>query len=616
MGKRGEITVFLSLTLICILSLLMGLLESARTAGARLYLNMAANSAMASVMSQYNRNLWDMYHLLFLEYESETAIKETFEEYLDFYLEQENFYPMKNNGVEIAGLVTMDENGGMALENEILSYVKYRLPEIAANLAAVSGKAAEAAKAEDFRTLFDVCRQAGKKTRRLEKARVSLEEALTEMAKLKKKGVEAAEREKKGRFEDNGERLLKRIKQFPGLVDKYEEEIHKLSEYGEAAAAKEDQKNMDEAAAGNLGLELAAYKNVEQAAKEMLLKYREMEAELMEGREYLEEAMGLLEDREDEEAEIDWNGILEYMEQVSIPDGVVSGDVDKEKSEKLDRLEEILGGDLLKLVVPEGTEISMKKVSLKESLTAKAPGDSGRDMRDIRNSLEQFLINEYIFLYFDSFLGKCSGRGELEKQALSYEQEYLLCGKSADKENLAGAVEELLMVRGAMNLLHLINSPEKRTQADELAAAVSGGNVPVQFILTFFILTLWAFGEAVWDVRGLLEGGKVPFWKDESTWRLGLSGLLSLEFLSGKAENFSNGNDYEDYLRVLFLLKNKELRNYRMIDVIQWNMREKQPDFLAEDCAYEIGILAKVLQRHVFLIKNEYEGAVETVWSY
>ena len=60
MKKRGEITVFLSLTLVCILSLFMGLLESARTAGARLYLTMAANSAMASVMSQYNRNLWDM----------------------------------------------------------------------------------------------------------------------------------------------------------------------------------------------------------------------------------------------------------------------------------------------------------------------------------------------------------------------------------------------------------------------------------------------------------------------------------------------------------------------------------------------------------------------------
>ena len=66
-AKRGEISVFLSLILVCILSLFLGLVESVRTTGARLYLEMAANSSMDSVMSQYNRNLWDRYHLLFLE---------------------------------------------------------------------------------------------------------------------------------------------------------------------------------------------------------------------------------------------------------------------------------------------------------------------------------------------------------------------------------------------------------------------------------------------------------------------------------------------------------------------------------------------------------------------
>ena len=71
MRYRGEITVFLSLTLICVLSLVLGLVESARTAGARLYLRMASDSAVSSVMSYYNRNLWDRYQLLFLEYESE-----------------------------------------------------------------------------------------------------------------------------------------------------------------------------------------------------------------------------------------------------------------------------------------------------------------------------------------------------------------------------------------------------------------------------------------------------------------------------------------------------------------------------------------------------------------
>lgn len=620
MRKQGEITVFLSLILVCMLSLFMGLLESARTAGARLYLNMAADSAMASVMSQYNRNLWDMYHLLFLEYESEAAVVRSFESYLSFYMEQENLYPMKENGIEITGIVTMDDNGGKALENEILSYVKYRLPDIAANLSGISRDAEQAAKAGDFKTLFKVCQQAGKETRKLEKARASLETALSDMEKLREKGMEAAERERKGRFEDNGEKLMKKMEQFPELVSQYEKELHKLSAHREAAETEGNQENMDMEAAGNMGLELAAYESVEEAAREALLRYREMEAELLDSQEYLEEAMQILaesdeeEEDEDEEEEIDWSGIQECMEQVSIPESVGQGAVDKEKSDALDRLEEILSGELLRLVMPEGTAISRKKVSLGKSLAKKA--SKSADGQEETNPLEQLLVNEYIFLYFDSFVKQCSERGKLGNQVLSYEQEYLLCGEASDKENLAGAVEELLMVRGAMNLLHLINSAEKKVQADELAIAVSGGNAPVQFIVSFFILTLWALGEAVWDVRCLLEGGKVPLWKDAGTWKLSLPGLLSLEFLNGRAGNSEGGSDYEDYLRILFFLKNKKLRNYRMMDIIQWNVRDKQADFMIEDCAYEVGIRAKVVQRHLFLVKSEYEGTVETAWSY
>ena len=122
MEKRGEVTIFFSLILVCVLSLLMGLFESARTTGARLSLRMAADSATASVMSQYNKNLWDMYRLLFLEYESEQAIIQSFNEYFDFYLSQENFYAAKRESVELGAVSVMQDHGASALEEEILAY--------------------------------------------------------------------------------------------------------------------------------------------------------------------------------------------------------------------------------------------------------------------------------------------------------------------------------------------------------------------------------------------------------------------------------------------------------------------------------------------------------------
>ena len=73
-GKKqnpgGQITVFVSIILMLLFAFLCVLMESARTAGARWYLQMAASSAMDSVFSQYHRELWDRYRLLFAEYET------------------------------------------------------------------------------------------------------------------------------------------------------------------------------------------------------------------------------------------------------------------------------------------------------------------------------------------------------------------------------------------------------------------------------------------------------------------------------------------------------------------------------------------------------------------
>ena len=189
---RGEITVFLSLILVCVFSLMMGLLESARTAGARLYLQMAADSALFSVMSQYNRNLWDRYRLLFLEYEAEEDLLASFEQYLGFYLEQDQFYPARLEAAEITELVKAGDAGGAFLEQEILSYIQYRLPEVAGDLAGIAKEAAEAAKAGDFQTLLTVCRQTGERTKGLEKARMELEQSLEAMEHAREKTEKAA----------------------------------------------------------------------------------------------------------------------------------------------------------------------------------------------------------------------------------------------------------------------------------------------------------------------------------------------------------------------------------------------------------------------------------------
>lgn len=621
MRQRGEITVFLSLTLVCILSLFMGLLESARTAGARLYLTMAANSSMASVMSQYNRNLWDMYRLLFLEYESPEAIGHSFDGYLDFYLEQENLYPMKRKSREVTAILNMQDNGGKPLEDGILSYVRYRLPDIAGNLTGITERAKEASRAGDFRTVFKVCRQAGRHTRRLEKARREAEAALEDMERLRIRASEAAADERAGRMGKEIERLQKKIRKFPELAGQYEKELEALSGNSRSAGEDGGREGMEEPlAAQTMDLELAAYQSVEEAGREFLEDCRKAELDLEDGLSRLEEIQGLLEeDGENGEGEEhaggpDWDRIRELMDMVHIPE-TVPETVDQEKAGALDRLEELLEGDLLQLVLPEGVKASGKRAGAEDILADLRKGKAEEEAES-NGSAEQLLVNEYILLYFDSFLKACEGREALTDQTLDYEQEYLLCGKRSDRENLAQTAEKLLMIRAAMNLLYLLSAPDKKAQADSLAAAVSGGNAAVGLIIGFLVLSLWALGEAVWDVRGLLDGGRTEFWKTDRTWHLSLEGLLAMEFLEGRTDMEASGSGYEDYIRLLLFLEDKTERNYRMMDVIQWNVRKKQKDFTAGSCACRVEIRTEVSQKHVFLIKNEYGQTVETAWTY
>ena len=556
MRYRGEITVFLSLTLICVLSLVLGLVESARTAGARLYLRMASDSAVSSVMSYYNRNLWDRYQLLFLEYESEEAIKETFGRYLDFYLEQANMYPARRENVTLSGMSRMVDENGRWLEEEIAAYMKYRLPELAVSGSGLLKEAEQVKKAGDFRTLYDSCCRSGRSVRRLEKAGQAVEKSLKTIEETRKKLCDAADEERAAAFKRHAAVLKRELKGFPGLVKQFQKELERL----ETENPKMDSGQMeDETASGTLGQEISACNEVIKSAKERLAGYLQMETQTGRNLELLEEACRLLNmesDAEDEEEEeTEWGQISQCVEEMENLESVDSGPKDKKKAAALDRLEELFDKELLDIVLPAGTEISQNAVSLKGIPSmSKYQNDTGNSDAEGTGLLEaasrQMAVNAYIPLYFSSFL-KENGS---EPSALRYEMEYLLTGKKSDRENLKSAVNQVLTLRGAMNLLFLLNSPDKKAEADALAAAVSVVIVPAQMALSFFILVMWAFGEAVLDVKTLLAGGKIPFWKTEGTWKTSLSGLLDQSFLKETGESSGEGRTYTEYLNCLIFL--------------------------------------------------------------
>ena len=107
--------------------------------------------------------------------------------------------------------------------------------------------------------------------------------------------------------------------------------------------------------------------------------------------------------------------------------------------------------------------------------------------------------------------------------------------------------------------------------------------MPLVSVVAFFIMAVWALGEALLDVRYLLEGKRVPVFKTGSDWKLDLAGLLEMG-RSGSLIDEEGGNgsgaDYKGYLRILIFGAYDTDLVYRMMDVMQIVTAVKQPGFL------------------------------------
>ncbi len=112
MKWKGQISVFLSLILISVCGLICGLLESARTAGARCFIQTAMHSAMDSLFSQYHRALWENYRIFGLEHREEEDLEEDFARFMEPYLKQGNGYPFALEDSQVTAKQTLTDDSG------------------------------------------------------------------------------------------------------------------------------------------------------------------------------------------------------------------------------------------------------------------------------------------------------------------------------------------------------------------------------------------------------------------------------------------------------------------------------------------------------------------------
>ncbi len=182
--------------------------------------------------------------------------------------------------------------------------------------------------------------------------------------------------------------------------------------------------------------------------------------------------------------------------------------------------------------------------------------------------LNKALFGEYLIKYMGRY------GDEDPDDAMWYQIEYLIAGKSTDAENLNAVALRILGIRAGMDMIYLESDSSKKAQATALATAICTAcmiewMVP---ILTHAILLAWALIEARYDTATLLAGGKIPFIKDSSTWHSDLDSALSGSS-PGADKDSDSGLSYSDYLRIFLLMTNTEELTARAMDIVEADIR-------------------------------------------
>lgn len=248
----------------------------------------------------------------------------------------------------------------------------------------------------------------------------------------------------------------------------------------------------------------------------------------------------------------------------------------------------------LGLFIEDTSKLSSAKVSPGDDMFHRslAVGDGGQE-EDI-NWLDRILLQQYLLTYLSNYESKIEGH------TLTYEAEYLIGGASKDKDNLMSVILRILAIREAANFVSLLSDPVKVEEAQSLALAIGGAslNPLILEVIHIAILTAWALGESIVDVRGLLIGKRIPFMKSSETWRLKLEDISLIGETFVTAKESKSGLSYKDYLGILLLLENESALAMKTMNVEEFTMRELTGDKTFTMDSMVVGAEAEINYRY------------------
>lgn len=257
-------------------------------------------------------------------------------------------------------------------------------------------------------------------------------------------------------------------------------------------------------------------------------------------------------------------------------------------------------------------DVSQKSVDLSSysSHRVNTTGDGMYSKWDDRNeAVTNVLFNDYVVKMTGNYCDVLTG------SPLDYELEYVIAGKDNDVDNLKYVVYRLLIIRGVANTAYFFSDTELVLEAEALATSLSVAcMVPeLEPLFNAAICAAWIYAESTVDVRRLLDGKGVSLVTTRAEWDTTLEKVIAGNFINDFPENLTQALTafrYKDYLAMLLFLTDTKEKTYRMMDIVEMNMRHRfgYETFRMDNCmaAFEIQALVECNNGYCVLVKKQF----------
>ena len=295
-------------------------------------------------------------------------------------------------------------------------------------------------------------------------------------------------------------------------------------------------------------------------------------------------------------------------------DAIGTDSVDTEPAEEVkdprNILKEMLSNGVLAILLPEGTRVSNEDHDFSDA-PSKTYLDNDKDDKDtdfndvnnLLNVLKQSAKEDKTTLmsvgrkaafcaYVDDHF---SCLGEEKDTVMKCEIEYILKGKTSDKDNLEAVLSDIIWMRMPVNYVCLLGDAAKQSEALTLATAIcsSTGTLPMVEIVKYLLLGCWAYGESVYEVRLLLQDEKLPYVKTSAEWNTDLKSLKK----ANNTISSSVGMSYKDYLNLMLAKKeSKDVTYARLLDVMEINLKRNDEKLSMVNMCGEFTLQGKITQ--------------------